>query len=70
MSRLGGRSPRGAAAALTVGVAALLEVSACSAATTSSDPAAVSTQQAAGPIVPAHSTLHWHSLYDHRGRGP
>ena len=72
MSRLGGRLPRGAAA-LTVVVAALLGVSACSASATSSGPAAGSTQQAgstqptgstqqpAGPIIPAHSTLHWHS---------
>jgi len=78
MSRLGGRTPRGALAALTVAVAALLGVSACSAAATSSGPAAGSTQtgstpqagstqqagstpQATGPIVPAQSTLHWHS---------
>ena len=63
--------PRGATVA-TVAVAALLGVSACSAAATSSGPAVGSTQtgstqpagsapQAAGPIVPAHSTLHWHS---------
>ena len=70
ISRLGGRLPRGAAAALTVAVAALLGVSACSAAATSSGPAAGSTQtgsaqragstpQAAGPIVPAqqHAAL-------------
>jgi pimeloyl-ACP methyl ester carboxylesterase len=74
ISRLGGRLPRGAAA-LTVVVAALLGVSACSATATSSAPAAGSTQpgstqqaggtpQAAGSavgVVPAHSTLHWHS---------
>ncbi len=70
ISRLGGRLPRGAAAALTVAAAALLGVSACSAVATSSGPAAGSTQQAestpqaTGPvagIVPAQSTLHWHS---------
>ena len=78
ISRLGGRLPRRAAAALTVAVSALLGVSACSAAATSSGPAAGSTQtgstpqagstqqagstpQATGPIVPAQSTLHWHS---------
>ena len=72
MSRLGARSPRGAAAVLTVAVAALLGVSACSAAATSSGPAAgsitpaagthaASTPQAAGPVVPTQSTLHWHA---------
>ena len=77
MSRPGSRSPRGgrsAAAALTVAVAAVLGVSACSATATSSGRAAGSTQptagstqqtgrstQAAGPIIPAHSTLRWHS---------
>ncbi len=78
ISRLGGCPPRRAAAALTVAVAALLGVSACSASATSSAPAAGSTPagstqtgstqtgsgstpQAAGPLVPAHSTLHWHS---------
>jgi hypothetical protein len=53
--------------ALAVGVVALLAVTACSAAATSSRPAAGSTPptgntpQATGPIVPAHSTLHWHA---------
>jgi len=70
ISRLGSRLPRGAAAALTVAAAALLGVSACSAVATSSGPAAGSTQQAGstpqatGPVagvVPAQSTLHWHS---------
>ena len=55
-------------------MAALLGVSACSAAATSSGPAAGSTQQAGSTqptgstpqqagsgIIPAHSTLHWHS---------
>src|SRR5271165_7121180 len=69
-SRLRGRTPRGAMAALTVAVAALLGVSACSASATSSGPAAGSTPQtgstpqatgSAAGIVPAHSTLHWHS---------
>jgi pimeloyl-ACP methyl ester carboxylesterase len=73
MSRLGARSPRGALAALAVTVAALLGVTACSASATSSGPAAGSTpparsapqtgsaSQAAGPVVPVHSTLHWHA---------
>ena len=74
MSRPGGRPSRSAAAALTVAVAAVLGVSACSATATSPGPAAGSTQptagstqqtgrstQAAGPIIPAHSTLRWHS---------
>ena len=78
ISRLGGLPSRGAAVALTVVVAALLGVSACSSAATSSGPAAggtqqagntqtgstqqaASTPQATGPIVPANSTLHWHS---------
>ena len=72
ISRLGGRLPRGAAV-LTVVVAALLGVSACSATATSSGPAAGgtqssgstqqagSTQRLAGPIIPVHSTLHWHA---------
>ena len=74
MSRPGGRPSRSAAAALTVAVAAVLGVSACSATATSPGPAAGSTQptagstqptggstQATGPIIPAHSTLRWHS---------
>jgi pimeloyl-ACP methyl ester carboxylesterase len=76
ISRLHGRLPRGAAAALVVGVAALLGVSACSAAAApaagntqqaGSTPPTGSTQQATGSthgdagIIPAHSTLRWHS---------
>ena len=78
ISRLGARSPRGAAAALTVAMAALLGISACSASATSSVPVAGSTQtgstqtgntqtgsgstpSAAGSLVSANSTLHWHS---------
>ena len=80
MSRPGGRPSHGgrsAAAALTVAVAAVLGVSACSATATSPGPAAGSTQptsgstqqtggstQASGPalgVIPAHSTLRWHS---------
>jgi pimeloyl-ACP methyl ester carboxylesterase len=77
MSRPGGRPSRSAAAALTVAVAAVLGVSACSATATSPGPAAGSTQptsgstqptggstQAAGPtlgVIPALSTLRWHS---------
>jgi pimeloyl-ACP methyl ester carboxylesterase len=73
MSRPGGRPPQGArraAAVLTVGVAALLALGACSGAATSSGPAAGrpqagstqagSASQAAGSVVPSHSTLHWH----------
>jgi len=71
ISRLHGRLPRGAVSALAVAV--LLGLSACSAAATSSGPAAGSapqagsTPQATGSasggagIIPAHSTLHWHS---------
>ena len=64
---------RGSAVALTVAVAALLTVTACTSpastavapqntgpSTTPSDPAAGSAQ-AAGPIVPTDSTLRWHS---------
>ena len=77
MSRPRGRPSRSAAAALTVAVAAVLGVSACSATATSPSPAAGSTQptagstqptggstQAAGPtlgVIPALSTLRWHS---------
>jgi pimeloyl-ACP methyl ester carboxylesterase len=74
MSRLGGRPPRGAAAAMAVAIAALLGVNACSGSAASSSPAPGSTQagstqpaggtpRAAGPalgIIPAHSTLRWH----------
>ena len=82
MSRLGGRPPRGAAAAMAVAIAALLGVSACSGSATSSSPAPGSTQaastqpaggtpQAAGPalgIIPEHSTLHWHSCAGELGQ--
>ena len=75
MSRLGGRPPRGAVAAMAMAIAALLGVSACSGSATSSSPARGSTQagstqpgggtpRAAGQalgIIPEHSTLHWHS---------
>ena len=72
LSRRGWRPARGAAAALAAGLAVLLGVSACSGSSaassqaTSSAPAAGSTTagstpQAAGPVVPEHSTLHWHS---------
>jgi len=67
------RSRRAAAAALTVGLAALLAVSACtspssaaSSATTSATAASTAPDSAggpspAGPIVPTASTLHWHA---------
>jgi pimeloyl-ACP methyl ester carboxylesterase len=76
MPRPGNRTARGgglAAAALTVGAAVLLAVTGCtspgSATTTPPGPAGPSTQEAPaagstqgrGPIVPAASTLHWHS---------
>ena len=69
MSRAGRRPVRGPAAALAIGLAALLGIAACtsagSAASSSSSPAARGTSGAAaqnsGPIVPEHSTLHWHS---------
>jgi pimeloyl-ACP methyl ester carboxylesterase len=76
MSRPGGRRRRGVAG-LTVGAAALAALTgltACTspgtAATTPSSPASASAQpgstqtgtaQIGGSIVPAHSTLHWHS---------
>src|SRR6185369_7026107 len=70
ISRQGLLPGRSVVAALTVGVAALVGISACSA-TTSSGPAAGNTPaessqagqapQATGPVVPGHgSTLHWH----------
>ena len=69
MSRLGGRT-RGGVAALTVSMAALAGLTACSASgstsATQSPPAAGSAQAGtapAGSIVPAHSTLHWHSCF-------
>jgi pimeloyl-ACP methyl ester carboxylesterase len=73
MSRPRGRTPnrRVGSAALIIGVAGLLALTAC----TSSGSGAVagssqsagsaqgtqSAQAASGPIVPSHSTLHWHS---------
>ncbi len=82
ISRLGGRPARRAAAALAAGVAALLGLGACSAAATSSDPVARTTppapaagstragdpQQTAGPVIPEHSTLHWHSCAGELGQ--
>jgi pimeloyl-ACP methyl ester carboxylesterase len=70
MSRVGRRPVRGAAAALAIGLAALLGIAACtsagSAASSSSSTSAGGTSgaaaaQSSGPIVPEHSTLHWHS---------
>jgi pimeloyl-ACP methyl ester carboxylesterase len=75
MPRLGGRTARGRGVnkvALTIGAAALLAVTACtssgSTATTppgpavsGTPPAAAGSAQAAGPIVPANSTLRWHA---------
>ncbi len=72
MSRLGGRG-RGGVAALTVALAALAGVTACtsgSAAVQPSNPATVSapasaqasaTAPQAGSIIPAHAALHWHA---------
>ena len=72
MSRLGGRT-RGGVAALTVTVAALAGVTACtsgSAAVQPSNPATASapasahasgTAPQAGSIIPAHAALHWHA---------
>jgi pimeloyl-ACP methyl ester carboxylesterase len=80
MPRRAGRGVRGsAAAALTVAVAALITVTACtspastvaappsSPGTTSSDPAPGSAQDT-GPIVPTASTLRWHSCTGLIGR--
>jgi pimeloyl-ACP methyl ester carboxylesterase len=75
MPRLGGRPARGGGVnkvALTIGAAALFAAAACtssgSAATTppgpaisGTPPAEAGSAQAAGPIVPANSTLHWHA---------
>ena len=71
MPRRGGRAVRGSAMALTVALAALLTVTACTSpastavapqntgpSATPSDPAAGSDT---GPIVPTNSTLQWHS---------
>ncbi len=68
MSRLGGRT-RGGVAALTVTLAALAGVTACtsgSAAVQPSDPATASAPASsaapqAGSIIPAHAALHWHA---------
>ncbi len=68
MSRLGVRT-RGGMVALTVTLAALAGVTACtsgSAAVQPSDPATASAQASsaapqAGSIIPARSTLHWHA---------
>ena len=72
MSRLGGRT-RGGVAALTVTVAALAGVTACtsgSAAVQPSNPATASAPASAhasgpapqaGSIIPAHAALHWHA---------
>ena len=72
MPRRGGRAVRGSAAALTVAVAALITVTACTspASTAAAPPSsgratpsgpATGSAQAAGPIVPTASTLRWHS---------
>ena len=70
--RRAGRGQRGRtgwAAAAVLTVTALLGVGACSAGGTSSSQAMPSATgsvqaggapQATGPVVPAHSTLHWH----------
>ncbi len=68
MSRLGGRT-RGGVAALTVGLAVLAGVTACtsgSAAVSPSDPATARAQASgtapqASSIIPAHAALHWHA---------
>jgi pimeloyl-ACP methyl ester carboxylesterase len=58
-------SSRRGVAALTVGLAALLAVSACtapsSAASSATTAAASSVPSATGPIIPTASTLHWHA---------
>jgi pimeloyl-ACP methyl ester carboxylesterase len=78
--RRGGRRVRRGAAALSVGMAALVAVTACTSpgSTTAAPPktgsagpgagsgagpgsATPGSAQDTGPIVPAHSTLHWHS---------
>src|ERR1700761_8014049 len=68
--RAGGRRGRtGRATAAVLTVTALLGVGACSAGSSSSQvtpSASESAQgggapQATGPLIPAHSTLHWHS---------
>src|ERR1700721_3572854 len=72
MPRRGGRAVRGSAAALTVAVAALITVTACtSPASTTLAPlntgpttgpgTTPATGRDAGPVVPTKSTLRWHS---------
>src|ERR1700722_2236741 len=78
MPRRGGRAVRGSVAALTVAVAALITVTACTSpvaplntgpntgSSTGTGPSTgtgttPATGSAAGPIVPANSTLRWHS---------
>jgi pimeloyl-ACP methyl ester carboxylesterase len=64
----GHRGRTGWVVTLALTVTALLGISACSAGSTSSSPSPAgstpagngSTQQAAGPVIPVHSTLHWH----------
>jgi pimeloyl-ACP methyl ester carboxylesterase len=62
----GGGAARGGALALTVGVAALITVTACtspgstSPGPASSTPTATGGAQVTGPIVPTDSTLQWH----------
>jgi pimeloyl-ACP methyl ester carboxylesterase len=75
MPRRGGRAVRGGAAALTIALAALLAVTACTspAATVPAPPSttsgpATSIARAPGPIVPADSTLHWHSCSGFTGQ--
>ena len=71
MSRLRGRT-RGGVAGLTVSVAALTGLTACTSSGSAASPQSStatatptaqggSTQAASGSILPAHSTLHWHS---------
>jgi pimeloyl-ACP methyl ester carboxylesterase len=72
MPRRGGRAVRGSTVALTVGLTALITVTACtsSGSTTAAPPSpasstpsgpAVGGTQDTGPILPTHSTLRWHS---------
>jgi len=71
MPRRGGRAVRGRAVALTVVAAALLTVTACTAPAStavaprntgpSTTPSGPATSRDTGPIVPANSTLRWHS---------
>ena len=65
----GGRAARGGAAALTVGVAALITVTACTSPSSppgsaGATPSATAPAPDAGPVVPADSTLRWHSCAD------